>query len=87
MTTAREFHIRERIQGATKSSVILKGDNGEKIFVNNKVFNAIMQDQEMPIRVVTLPAHGRFLETKWIEAYIPTRIIGPLMFREDGLII
>lgn len=81
--TAEEFKVRERIQGATKKSVILKGNNGEQIFCMNRIFNAIMQDPGLQVRVVTLPAHHarcsgclekEYPETKWLEAYLPTRM-------------
>lgn len=83
MPTAEEFKVRERIQGATKHSVILKGDNGEVIYCTNRIFNAIMQDPGLQVRVVTLPAHvssrmgcsqREYPETKWLEAYLPTRM-------------
>lgn len=72
--TAQEFNIRDRVQGASRHAVILKGDNGEQIFVMNRIFNAIMQDQSLQIRIVTIPDHERFKESKWLEAYIPTRM-------------
>lgn len=81
--TVEEFKVRERIHGATKHSVILKGDNGEAIYCANRIFNAIMQDPGLQVRVVTLPAHltrdtvgleREYPETKWLEAYLPTRM-------------
>ena len=78
MYTRDSFNIRERIQGATRNSVILKGDDGEAIFCNNKVFNRIMQDPAVSFEIETVPEHtdhrGRsYPQTKWIAAYIKTR--------------
>jgi len=78
MYTRDSFNIRERIQGATHGSVILKGDDGEVIYCNNKVFNRIMQDPTVQFEIETVPAHSngigrQYPETKWIAAYIKTR--------------
>ena len=78
MYTRDSFNIRERIQGATHGSVILKGNDGEAIYCNNKVFNRIMQDSTVQFEIETVPAHSshtgkQYPETKWIAAYIRTR--------------
>ena len=78
MYTRDSFNIRERIQGAARGSVILKGDDGEVIYCNNKVFNRIMQDPTVQFEIETVPAHSncmgkQYPETKWIAAYIRTR--------------
>ena len=80
--TAEQFNLRERIIGAAKHSLILRGDNGESIFCSNKLFNKLMLDPDLEIRVVTLPEHERrdsfgdfhyYGESKWLEAFIPMR--------------
>ena len=78
MYTRDTFNVRARIQGATRNSVILKGDNGEAIYCNNKVFNRILQDPDIRFDIETVPAHSdpmgrQYPETKWIAAYIKTR--------------
>jgi len=78
MYTRDTFNVRARIQGATRNSVILKGDNGEAIYCNNKVFNRILQDPDIRFEIETVPAHfncmgKQYPETKWIAAYIKTR--------------
>lgn len=79
MYTRDSFNIRERIQGAARNSVILKGNDGEAIFCNNKVFNRIMQDPTIFFDIEVVPAHydnrtGKsYPETKWIAAYVKTR--------------
>lgn len=78
MYTRDSFKMRERIQGAARGSIILKGDNGEAIFCNNKVFNRIMQDPNVCFDIETVPAHSNYMgkqypETKWIAVYIKTR--------------
>lgn len=76
------FRTRERICGAARHSVILKGDNGERIYCSNSLFNKIMQDPTIEFRVVTLQEHESrdrfgndrwFGESKWIEAFLPSR--------------
>lgn len=82
MTFNRDsFYLRERIVGATRNSIILKGDNGEKIFCHLKIFNKIIQDPSIRFFVQDLPEHkgsmGRVYQaSKWICAFIPTRIGG-----------
>lgn len=79
MYTRDSFNIRERIQGATGKSVILKGNDGEAIYCNNKVFNRIMQDPTIVFDIEVVPSHydnrtGKsYPETKWIAAYVKTR--------------
>lgn len=77
-----EFDLRERIIGAAKHSLILNGDNGEKIFCSNKLFNKLMLDPQLKTTVMTLPERftrdkeGREIyhpESKWLAAFIPTR--------------
>ena len=73
------FNIRERIQGAARGSIILKGDDGEVIYCNNKVFNRIMQDPNVSFEIETVREHtdprtGRWYpETKWVAIYVKTR--------------
>ena len=73
------FGMRERVQGASRHSILLKGDDGETIFCHNKVFNLIMQYPDIRFDIETVPAHedhrtGRWYgEQKWIRAYVPTR--------------
>lgn len=77
--TRDSFHMAERIIGASRHSIQLKADDGGVIFCSNKVFGLIMSNPEIEFRVVTLREHedprtGRwFPETRWIEAYVPTR--------------
>lgn len=80
--TAQEFNLRERIIGAAKHSLVLKGENGEKIFCSNKLFNKLMLNSQLEITITTLPDHyiktlnGREIyhrESKWLAAFIPTR--------------
>lgn len=79
--TAQEFNLRERIIGATKSSIILRGDNEDRIFCSNKLFNKLMMNPELEIRVGVLNGHwvnvsgGKvwYEDSKWLEAFIPTR--------------
>lgn len=78
MYTRDTFNVRARIQGATRNSVILKGNDGEVIYCNNKVFNRILQDPDIRFEIETVPAHSngmgrQYPETKWIAAYIKTR--------------
>lgn len=75
--TRDTFNIRERIEGATRQSIILKGNDGEQIFCHNSVFNKIMQDSAIEFEIVEVPEHGRYPKTKWISAFLPTRIVGP----------
>ena len=73
---AHDFHFRERIEGMTRSSVVLKGDNGEKIYCHRGVFNALMANPGIMMRVVVLSADARcHVETLWIEALLPTRVV------------
>lgn len=79
MYTRDSFHMSDRITGACRHSIVLKGDDGEAIFCHNKVFGQIMSDPHIQFDIVTVPCHedcrtGRlFPETKWIMAYLPTR--------------
>lgn len=78
--TAREFDVKRRLVGATHSSVILRDDNGDPIFCSNRILNYILDDPDLQVRVKVLGQHksartGReYPETKWLEAYIPTRL-------------
>lgn len=73
------FKVLDRIIGASRHSIQLKGDNGEVIFCHNRVFGRIISDPSLSFHIVTVRAHedprtGRFFpETKWVEAFIPTR--------------
>lgn len=80
--TVSEFNLRERIIGAAKHSLVLRGDNGEKIFCSNKLFNKLMLDPSLEIVVTTLPDHWirdafgdqkHYEESKWLAALIPMR--------------
>ncbi len=79
MYTRETFHLTDRITGASRHSIRLKGNDGEMIFCHNRVFNKIMSDPSIQFNVVVLPEHtdratGRFYpESKWIVAYIPMR--------------
>ena len=74
------FKVLDRIIGASRHSIQLKGDNGETIFCSNRIFGKIVADPSICFEVQVVPAHedprtGRwFPETKWICAYIPTRL-------------
>ena len=72
------FNLRERIQGASRCSITLKGDNGETVYCTNKLFNKIMRDPTIEFFVQDLPSHedsyGRKIPgTKWICAFLPSR--------------
>lgn len=80
--TAFEFNLRERIIGAAKHSIILRGDNGEHIFCSNKLFNKLMMNPQLEITITTFPEHwaevpegGKVWHeaSKWLAAFIPTR--------------
>lgn len=77
--TRDSFNLVNRIEGASAHSIILKGDNGEKIHISNKLFNKIMRNPSIEFVVEVLPAHedrmnGRFYpESKWISAFLPSR--------------
>ena len=80
--TAFEFNLRERIIGAAKHSLILKGDKGEHIFCSNKLFNKLMMNPQLEVTITTLPDHYTrdsfgdekyHQESKWLAAFIPTR--------------
>lgn len=78
--TAKEFNVTKRIIGASRHSVVVKGDKGEKIFVHNRILNAILADPTLQVRVVERsevvnPRTGRTIRpTKWLEAYIPVSL-------------
>ena len=72
--TRDTFNLRDRIEGATRNSIILKGDDGEKIYCSLRVFNEIMNDPRIEFIVDVVPEHGRFRESKWVTAYLPTRL-------------
>lgn len=80
--TRDTFNLRDRIEGASRRCIILKGCDGEKIFCSLKVFNQIMSDASIEFIVQTVPAHEtmtcgyrkRYDESKWICAYLPTRL-------------
>ena len=81
--TRDSFNIRDRIEGATNRCIILKGNNGEKVFCTNKLFNKIMHNPSIEFIIDTLPAHVKrdsfgsketeFPESKWITAFLPSR--------------
>ena len=80
--TAREFNLCERIIGATKHSLLLKGDEGEHIYCSNKLFQKLMVNPQLEVTIITLPEHTtgtafgverHFQESKWLAAFIPTR--------------
>jgi hypothetical protein len=77
--TRDSFNLRDRIEGASAHSIILKGDNGEKIHISNKLFNKIINNPTIEFVVETLPAHlnpmtgHEYKESKWISAYLPSR--------------
>lgn len=74
------FKMKDRIVGASRHSIQLKGDDGEKIFCSNRIFGQIMSNPNIMFDVEIVPGHedlrsGRFFpETKWIRAYLPTRM-------------
>lgn len=79
---AQELNLRERIKGATKCSLILKGDNGERWYITNTLFNYLLKNQHTEIIFTHIPEH--YARTKdgsekyvpgmiWIEAYVPRR--------------
>ena len=70
--SAEAFGIRPRIQSMTKNSIVLKGDNGERIFCHRQIFNRIMADPGIQVRVVpvTMPSG---MQTYWLEALLPMR--------------
>jgi hypothetical protein len=78
MMTAKQFNVLGRIEGATRMCVILKGDSGETILCNNRIFNHIIRNPELQVRVKKSeprfdPCTMRnFHETNWLEAFIPT---------------
>ena len=78
--TAKEFDVTKRIIGASRHSVVVKGDKGEKIFVHNRILNAILADPTLQVRVVERPERvsprtGRMIQpTKWLEAYLPVSL-------------
>ena len=80
--TVADFNLRERIIGAAKHSLILKGDNGEHIFCSNKLFNKLMANPQLEITITTLPEHWTKVReggevwheaSRWLTAFIPTR--------------
>ena len=77
--TRDTFNLVGRIEGASNHSIILKGDNGEKIYISNRLFNKIVQNPHIEFVVETLPTHkdernGRsYPETMWITAFLPSR--------------
>ena len=79
MYTRDTFNLKDRIIGATRHSIILKGDDGEPIFCHNRVFGKIMTDPYIQFEVRVLPGHesprdGRYFDaSKWIVAYLPSR--------------
>lgn len=74
------FHMDVRIIGASRHSIKLRGDNGETIYCSNKIFGQIMSNPNIMFDIQVVPEHedfrtGRvFPETKWICAYLPTRL-------------
>lgn len=73
------FALGYRVIGAGRHSLILRDNSGEIIYCSNKLFNKLMMNPDLTFQVVTVAEHedtrtGRFYpESKWIEAYIPTR--------------
>ena len=76
--TAKQFNVLGRVQGATRMCIILKGDDGGTILCNNRIFNHIVRNPELQVRVKKSepkfnPRTMRdFPETNWLEAFIPT---------------
>lgn len=79
MYTRDSFRMKDRIIGASRHSILLKGDNGETIFCSNRVFGQIMTNPDISFDISTVtkhedPRNGNFYpDMKWIVAYIPTR--------------
>ena len=79
MYTSESFRLKNRIVGASRHSIQLKGDHGEIIFCSNKIFNMIMRNPSIQFGIVTITEHedprtGKFYPTtSWIQAYIPMR--------------
>ena len=79
MYTRDSFGLKDRIVGATRHSIILKGDNGEHIYCHNKIFDKIISDPKIQFDIQVLPehedcfSHRAFHASKWIVAYLPTR--------------
>lgn len=77
--TRDTFNLVGRIDGASNHAIILKGDNGEKIYISNRLFNKIVKNPHIEFVIETLPAHedrmrGRYYpETRWISAFLPSR--------------
>lgn len=77
--TRDSFNLVGRIEGATNHAIVLKGDDGEKIYISNRLFNKVVKNPHIEFVVETLPAHedrmsGRiFPETRWISAFLPSR--------------
>lgn len=78
--TAREFDVKRRLVGATRMSVVLRDDNGDPVFCSNRILNHILDNPDLQVRIKEIPEHtssrtGKmFPTTKWLEAYIPTRL-------------
>ena len=79
MFTRDSFNLMGRIVGASRHSIHIKADDGGIIFCSNKIFGRLASDPGISFDIVTVPEHedfrtGRFFpETRWIQAYIPTR--------------
>jgi len=80
MYTRDSFKLMGRIIGASRHSVHIKADDGGVIFCSNRVFGILVSNPHISFEIVTVPSHedhrtGRlFPETRWIQAYIPTRL-------------
>lgn len=79
MYTRDNFNLMGRIIGASRHSIHIKADDGGVIFCSNKIFNKLVVYPNISFDIVTVPEHedrrtGRFFpETRWIQAYVPTR--------------
>lgn len=76
---SQTFNLRERIIGTSRCSIILKDDNGGKVYCTNKLFNKLLKDPTIQFFIDkssmhTDPLTGRFFpEMNWIVALIPTK--------------
>jgi len=75
-TPAHEFNLRDRIQSIGANSVVLKGNDGEKIFCHRNIFNRLLENPGIGIRIVTVKADAKcHMDTLWIEALLPMRVM------------
>lgn len=79
MYTRDSFNLMGRIIGASRHSIHIKDDNGGVIFCSNKIFDKLVNNPNISFDIVTVSDHKDhrtgewFPETRWIQAYIPTR--------------